>query len=145
MTLGICLSLAALAAAPSGQASEPVFVKTQRFTLAWVHSIEKVRWEEDYLVVAGQSSGQSPVLNAVAARVKGSAAGMEPGPDAVLKDGWYVYSPAQKTHQRLELARSFFTSDYEICLDGLCAPMSSFLQSDGGVTYLSACREDRPG
>jgi hypothetical protein len=139
MAIGICLSLAALAVAPTGEVRESVFVNTQRFTLAWVHSIEKVRWEEDYAVVPGEGAGKPPVLNALAARVKGSAAGMEPGPDAVLKDGWYVYKPAQQTHEVLRLSRSFYTPDYELCIKERCMPMAAFLKSDGGVTTLRAC------
>ena len=50
--LGICLALAAAPADP------PVFVAAQRFTLAWTHSIEKVRWEERYEVRAAQTATQ---------------------------------------------------------------------------------------
>ncbi|MEZ5450817.1 MAG: DUF1850 domain-containing protein [Thiolinea sp.] len=32
-------------------------------------------------------------LQLLQARVKGSGAGMEPGDDAVLKDGWWVWQP----------------------------------------------------
>ena len=91
-TLGICLALAG-SAQETGDA--PVFVAAQRFTLAWTHSIERVRWEEDYEVRAATVNGE-PVLHALMSRVRGSAAGMEPGPDAVLCDGWYHY-----LHRRL--------------------------------------------
>jgi len=30
-----------------------VAVPTSRFTLAWQHSVEKVLWEEDYLIAGG--------------------------------------------------------------------------------------------
>ena len=52
----------------------PAFVATDHFTLAWTHSIEKVRWEEDYAVRFDAVLGQ-PVLHAVQARVRGSGAG----------------------------------------------------------------------
>lgn len=139
MTPGICLSLAVAASGLVNQASESVFVNTQRFTLAWVHSIQKVRWEEDYAVIRTSNPGEPLALEALAARVKGSAAGMEPGPDAVLKNGWYVYKPAQQTHKVLRLSRSFYTPDYELCMEGRCALMAAFLKSDGGVTTLRAC------
>ncbi|MBN9403014.1 MAG: DUF1850 domain-containing protein, partial [Burkholderiales bacterium] len=42
--LGICLTLAAAPRVP------PRFVPVQAFTLAWAHSIGKIRWEEDYTV-----------------------------------------------------------------------------------------------
>jgi hypothetical protein len=140
MILGICLSLAVHATVSSDSVgNQNTFIPTQRFTLAWVHSIEKVRWEEDYAVEHVVGDKQSLVLRALAARVKGSAAGMEPGPDAVLREGWYEYLPAQRIHERLSLTRSFYTADYELCSEGICRPMHEFLRSDGGVTSLSPC------
>jgi hypothetical protein len=138
--LGVCLALVALATAP---APEPAFVATQQFTLSWTHSIEKVRWEEDYLVLKGPGAGAAPELRAVSARVRGSGAGMEPPPDAVLRDGWYSYTPAQRSPAALPLSRSEFVPDYELCMNGLCRPLSHWLVSDGGVTRLSACRAPR--
>ena len=138
MALGICLSLAT-SIAVAGQIRETVSLATDRLTLAWVHSIEKVRWEEDYVALPPARPGDPPVLKAVEARVKGSAAGMEPGPNAILKNGWYVYLPSQTYHQQLLLSRSFYTPDYELCLRGNCRPMSDFLQSDGGATRLWPC------
>lgn len=127
--VGICLALAATAAAP-------VFVPAERFTLAWTHSIEKVRWEEDYAVTP-----QPLALQALAARVRGSAAGMEPPDDARLVNGWYTYTPHLRNPSELRLTRSEFTPDYELCLSGQCQPMSAWLPSDGGVTRLTACRD----
>jgi hypothetical protein len=59
--IGLCLGLAG-----SIWAQLPV----ANFTLAWNHSIEKIRWEEDYRVTA-----QGLVLEQ--ARVRGNGAGME--------------------------------------------------------------------
>ncbi len=134
--LGVCLVLAALSATPT---HAPAFMATERFTLAWTHSIEKVRWEEDYAVVAAHGPKQAE-LRALTARVKGSAAGMEPPPDAVLKDGWYSYTPAERAPDGLPLSRSGFVPDYELCVDERCRPLSHWLASDGGVTRLTACR-----
>lgn len=128
--LGLCLSLAA---APQHMA----FVPGRHFTLAWVHSIEKVRWEEDYEV-----SGPPARLLATAARIRGSAAGMEPPPDAQLRNGWFHYTPSERSPQRLPLTRSEFTADFELCVQGACRPMGHWLPSDGGVTELRAC--ERP-
>jgi hypothetical protein len=136
-TLGICLSLAAAL-----QGSPLVFVPVTEFTLAWTHSIEKVRWEEDYAVRLHPLS-QQPVLRAVQARVRGSAAGMEPPPNAVLRQGWYHYIPAITTPSELRLTRSEFTPDYEVCVQSRCQPLSDDMPSDGGVTLLKACR--KPG
>ncbi|WP_296494598.1 DUF1850 domain-containing protein [Rhodoferax sp.] len=133
-SLGICLSLAAAL-----QGTPVVFVPVTEFTLAWTHSIEKVRWEEDYAVRFDAVLGQ-PVLHAVQARVRGSGAGMEPPPDAVLRQGWYRYTPVTKVPPELRLTRSEFTPDYELCVPGRCQPMAHWLPSDGGVTLLKACR-----
>jgi hypothetical protein len=132
--LGVCLALL-------GAAGQPVFIPVQQFTLAWVHTIEKVRWEEDYVVdtVAGHA-----VLNAVAARVRGSAAGMEPSPDARLENGWYSYQPQIRQPEVLRLTRSAFAADYELCSSGQCRTMTDFLPSDGGITLLTACRSSSP-
>lgn len=133
-TLGVCLSLAAAL-----QGTPEVFVPVTCFTLAWTHSIEKVRWEEDYAVQENPTPDQPPVLIALKARIKGSAAGMEPPDDAVLKNGWFEYAPRQTTVSELRLTRSEFTADYDWCVDGRCQSMSTLIASDTGVTSARAC------
>jgi hypothetical protein len=135
--LGVCLVLAA-----AGTGGAPVFVPTEHFTLAWTHSIEKQRWEEDYAVQPGDSPAAAPRLQATAARVRGSAAGMEPPEGARRVGGWYEYTPPKLSPGVLRLMRSEFTADYVLCIAGRCAALSSWLPSDGGVTLLSACRGD---
>jgi len=130
--VGVCLALLG--------AGQPVFIPVQQFTLAWVHTIEKVRWEEDYAV---ELVADAAVLKATAARVRGSAAGMEPPPDAQLKNGWYVYQPQIGQPAELRLTRSGFAADYELCSAGQCRPLSDFLPSDGGITLLTACRTNK--
>ena len=131
--LGICLSWAAL----SGPA---VWVPGEHFTLAWTHSIEKVRWEEDYSV---QWRGQpaSPVLIATEARIRGSGAGMEPPSEAVLQGGLWRYAPSVREPEALPLTRSVYTADFERCDAQGCRPLSDWLPSDGGVTVLRACQQ----
>ncbi len=138
--LGVCLALAALSngVPVAGSAAAPVFVAGTHFTLSWMHSIEKVRWEEDY-VVQTPTPGQALRLDAVQARVQGSAAGMEPPPDAVLHKGWYVYTPSIPYVDSLPLTRSEFTADFTLCADGVCHLMAHWLPSDGGVTHLTPC------
>ena len=136
--IGVCLALLSAAGAGAYSAvDKPVFIPVQQFTLAWIHTIEKVRWEEDYAVDA---FADGAILKAVAARVRGSAAGMEPPPDAQLKNGWYAYKPQISQPKVLRLTRSAFAADYEFCSGGRCRPMSDFLPSDGGVTLLTACQ-----
>jgi hypothetical protein len=134
LALGVCLALA------SSSAGEPVFIATRSFTLAWTHSIEKVRWEEEYEIRAAADGAATPELVAVGARIKGSGAGMEPPADAVLRNGWYEYRPSLSRHDELRLTRSEFTADYEFCVDHRCHPLGAWLPSDGGVTRLYACR-----
>ena len=129
---GVCL---ALAATPSITGFFPV----QEFTLAWTHSIEKTRWEEDYRVMKPSTPGNAPKLLAGKARVRGSAAGMEPPADAVLNNGWYEYQPSGQLPTQLRLTRSGYTADYEWCAQGTCQPMQDVFPTDGVITLLYAC------
>ena len=106
------------------------------FTLAWMHSIERVRWEEDWRVDAGQ-------LQLVAARIKGSGAGMEPPDDAVLQGGAWHYRPRVAAMDRLTLAHSPYTAGYELCTGGSCRLLADYLPGIGesATIVLAACRE----
>jgi len=143
--LGVCL---ALAASPPDEGLGPLpddashthvrFVPATRFTLAWTHSIEKTRWEEDYRV--RQDRAGQPALRLERARIRGSGAGMEPPAGAVLRQGWYEYTPAAQPEGPLRLTRSAWTADYDWCVGGRCRPLSELLPTDSGVTLLWACR-----
>lgn len=137
--LGICLTLAASMGTGAGDA--PVFIGARDFTLAWTHSIEKVRWEEDYRVEAAPEQESQVLLRATTARVRGSAAGMEPPPGARMKNGWYEYTPATGVLHELRLTRSEFTADYDLCVDGQCRTLKHWLPSDGGITLLVPCHQ----
>lgn len=140
--LGVCLALAARvpASAPLPAADAPGvrFVPQQRFTLAWTHSIEKIRWEEDYHVE--QDAHGAPQLMLDRARIHGSGAGMDPPPDAVRRGSWYEYVPAMQPDGPLRLTRSEFTPDFDWCVAGDCRSLGELLPSDHGVTLLWACR-----
>jgi hypothetical protein len=101
--IGLCLIAAGVA----------ISLPLQSFTLAWTHSIEKIRWEEDYRISDGQ-------LTLVEARIRGFGAGMEPPADAVLKNGVWHYRPALPAQPRLRLARSPYVADYDLCWEGNC-------------------------
>ncbi|MGO3891034.1 MAG: DUF1850 domain-containing protein [Paenalcaligenes sp.] len=135
--VGICLQLAG---APDA-VPHYVPVPTQRFTLAWQHSIEKVRWEEDYQLVPTRSPTEIAEIVLVEARVKGSAAGMEPPDDAYLKNGWYHYQPPMAPVQELRLTRSGYTPDYELCVDERCSSLQQYVETDGGITTVRACTD----
>ncbi|CAG0945532.1 MAG: hypothetical protein EFKGCFLK_00511 [Rhodocyclaceae bacterium] len=89
----------------------------ESFTLAWTHSIERIRWEEDWRIEAGR-------LRIVEARIRGAGAGMEPPAGAVLENGVWRYRPAAAPLARLRLANSAFTPGYELCADGRCRPLA---------------------
>lgn len=106
-----------------------------QMTLAWRHSVEQVEWRETYRIEVG-------TLRLLEARVKGSGAGMEPGPGAQYKDGWWVWQPLPPVeYERLDLARSGFVEDYTLCLDGTCRPLAIWLPGLGptGDVELSSC------
>lgn len=126
--IGLCLVVAAVTLAT---------VPATDFTLAWTHSVEKLRWEEDYRVVDG-------ALVPVSARVRGSGAGMEPPDDAVLRHGVWHYRPRTGTLPELHLTVSPFTSDYELCWSGQCVALADQVAMRGqiGVVELHGCKFD---
>ena len=108
-------------------------IATPRFTLRWLHSIEKTAWEEDYVV-----AGDWLLLSG--ARIQGSGAGMEPPPGALLEAGIWHYRVADPWRRSLELARSEFVRDYDLCLDGAgCQPLGRWIAVSAGTTKLRAC------
>ncbi|CAN1602284.1 DUF1850 domain-containing protein [Pseudomonas sp. B21-028] len=109
--IGLCLGLAGVAWAQ---------LPLRDFTLAWNHTIEKIRWEEDYRV-----TGQGLVLGE--ARVKGNGAGMEIPDGAWLKNGSWHYLRQLPPLQPLRLGRTPQAGDYQLCLNGQCQPMSHWL------------------
>ncbi|WP_116474590.1 DUF1850 domain-containing protein [Zobellella maritima] len=114
-----------------GTATAKVVLVTAGFTLSWMHSVEKITWQEHYRL-----DNQGLLLTE--ARVQGSGAGMEPPPEARLQDGAWYWQPNIRLPQ-VVLADSEFTADYTLCLDsGLCRPLSHWLPAGQGVT-LSAC------
>jgi hypothetical protein len=122
---GFCLGLAAVIR---------LAIPAAEFTVAWDHSVEKIRWEEDYRIEDNR-------LMAVSARVRGSGAGMEIPEDAVkLSDAW-EYRPRTRFLERLRLTRSSFTSDYQICWEGKCSSLTDLLgpAEDGAVVEVFPC------
>lgn len=122
----LCLGLAGAV-----QAQLPV----SAFTLAWDHSVEKIRWEEDYRV-----SEQG--LRLEQARIRGSGAGMEIPADAVLHDGFWHYTPHLPPLPLLRLGRAPGIEDYELCVDGHCRAMSAWIgppESPAAAVELWVC------
>lgn len=123
MTLGICLVAGAM----------NVFVPATNFTLAWMHSIEKIRWEEDYAVRDG-------ALDLLEARIRGTGAGMEPPEGATLDaHGVWHYKPQVQRVPALSLARSHYTRDYELCIHEHCRSLGDYVPVSKGTTTVTAC------
>jgi len=123
VTLGICLVAGAM----------NVFVPAPRFTLAWMHSIEKIRWEEDYVV-------HERGLELAEARIRGSGAGMDP-PDGAKLDarGVWHYAPRVGHVPSLSLARSTYTPDYELCVGAHCKSLGDYVPVSAGTTAVLPC------
>ena len=119
--MAVCLALGAVV-----QAVLPVTA----FTLAWTHSVEKVRWEEDWRI-------EGAMLVAEEARIRGSAAGMEPPPGARLAHGVWHYRPALPPLPELRVTRSPYAPDYELCANGRCTPLSDLLAVKTGVEVVA--------
>lgn len=109
--IGLCLGLAGVVWAQ---------VPTADFTLAWTHTIEKIRWEEDYRVTSdGLLLGE--------ARVKGSGAGMEIPDGAELRNGTWHYQRQMSPLQPLRVGRTPEAGDYQLCFDQRCHALSEWL------------------
>ncbi len=99
----ICIASAVAALSLAGNA----------FTLSWIHSVERIEWQEHWVVDVDAR------LTIDWARVKGSGAGMEPPPDAMLRNGWWIYRPQLPAQDSLLLAVSGATvSGWQLCVDG---------------------------
>lgn len=85
------------------------------FTLGWIHSVEHTGWRETWAAAPG---GMVLTL----AQVRGSGAGMDPGPGARLVDGgWWVWQPDLPVQPELRLAASGATgAGWEVCGDAGC-------------------------
>lgn len=120
----LCLAAGAVAAA----------LAVDSFTLAWTHSIEKVRWEEDWRI-----EGKTLVI--AEARTRGTGAGMDPPADAVLKNGAWHYRPRLAPLSQVRLAHSPYTAGYELCVAGKCAPLAGYLPGieDTATIVIAVC------
>lgn len=106
--LGLCLSAGALVVALGDSA-----------TLRWTHSVQKTLWEEDYRVNGNRVELQR-------ARVQGTGAGMEPPPDAQLRDGAWHYQPQLQLEQ-VVLRHSRYVEPYTVCTALACARVDAWL------------------
>lgn len=108
---GLCLALGAVIVALGSDAAE----------LRWTHSVQKTQWREHW-----RATENSLVLDQAA--VQSSGAGMEPGENAVLRDGFWIWRPSLPPQKAVTLTRSPFTGeDWQICVpDSGCRPVGSY-------------------
>ncbi|MFN3630801.1 MAG: DUF1850 domain-containing protein [Casimicrobiaceae bacterium] len=135
IALGLCL---AASSSLGVEYTHAHFLPVTRFTLAWTHSRERTRWEEDYQITSRAGHASSPLLRLIESRVKGSGAGVDPGPTARLENGWYRDRPQRAPLTELFLSRSEHAADYELCIgdtgeqaDDRCRPLADFLPKSG--------------
>ena len=119
-------------------------IPATQFTVAWTHSVARTRWEETYRV-------EGDALRLVVARVQGSGAGMEPAPDAVLRDGWWTWTPRLAPLREVRLTLSSYTRGYDLCWRGRCQTLRSLVTpragpalADGTSVELRPCRSKPP-
>ncbi|KKX28326.1 DUF1850 domain-containing protein [Rhizobium sp. LC145] len=100
------------------------------FTLSWTHSVQKTEWRESWEATpAGLELRQ--------ASIKGSGAGMEPGTDAILRDGWWIWKPKLPPQPRLALAASgAIVGGWRLCHEGGCMELGT---TAGEEIILNSC------
>ena len=110
--------------------AETLRLAVTAFTLAWTHSVEHARWEEDWRVTPAG-------LELAEARVKGSGAGMEPPEGARFAGGWWSWRPDVPPRREVLLAASGATGGgWTLCAAGACREIGA---AAGAPLRLSAC------
>jgi hypothetical protein len=120
----VCLFVAgAVAAALAGP----------EFTLRWVHSVARTRWEEVYRL-------EGEVLVLTEARIEGSGAGMEPPPEARRDGAHWVWRPDRRLPE-LRLTYSAGVRDYTVCDAAGCRSLGdrAGALADGTVVAIRPC------
>lgn len=101
-------------------------------TLAWMHSIEKTRWEEDW-----RATPAGLVL--MEDRIQATGAGMEPPPQAHFDGHWWRYRPSTPPLPQVILRRSGATADWQVCIKGVCRAMGDYVPKDADPVTLTTC------
>jgi hypothetical protein len=105
---------------------------TAALTLAWTHSVQKTRWEEDWRI-------QSGMMQIAESRIEGTGAGMEPGQSATFDGKWWRWKPDMQPLKETVLRRSGATADWQVCIEGQCKPMSAYVAEDADPVTLTVC------
>ena len=113
-------------------AGEAVRLAIAAFSLSWIHTVEKVPWEESWRVEATR-------LVLSEARVKGSGAGMEPPPNARHQDGWYIWEPENPERGEIILRMTEF-GQWTFCAEGIsCRPLRAVFGRDADPITIKPC------
>jgi hypothetical protein len=101
------------------EAGRMLTIAATAFTLSWMHSVERVQWQEDWhLTPLG--------LHLAEARIQGSGAGMEPPERARLESGSWIYRPQLPPQTELFLASSGATvSGWKLCSTAGCVELGA--------------------
>lgn len=113
-------------------AGATVRLGTVAMTLAWTHSIEKTRWEEDF-----RATPAGVVLDED--RIQGTGAGMEPPPNARFDGRWWRYKSNPAPMKNIVLRRSGATADWQVCIGGTCRQMADYVGKDADPVTLTTC------
>jgi len=103
------------------------------FTLDWTHSVERVAWVETWTVDGG-------ALRLDRSALRGSGAGMEPGPEAHLRDGWWVSDGGQRVPELLLAASGATGAGWRLCADGTCREIG---ETRGAPIRIAPCDDTR--
>jgi hypothetical protein len=112
-------------------------IPTERFTLAWEHSVEKVLWEEDYRIAGDW-------IYMTGARIRGSGAGMEPPDGAVLFRGAWHFRGEVRWFREILLAGSEFGGTYRLRV-GDRETVGDVMPALRGPSWLRACGKAEAG
>jgi hypothetical protein len=106
------------------------------FTLAWTHTVEHTRWEEDWRVSGGR-------LMLLEARVQGSGAGMDPGPDATFDPALHMWRWHPRVAPLPEIIprRAPQAGDWQICEAGRCRALGDLVPDAGDNVRLYPCSD----
>jgi hypothetical protein len=88
------------------------------FQLRWTHSVARAEWREVWRVAPNGA------LILEEARINGTGAGMEPGPDARRIDDWLVWKPDAPPLPEVTLAASDYTAEHVLCTGDDCRALS---------------------
>ena len=101
-------------------------------TLAWEHTVEKVRWEEDYVARDG-------ALELVEARIRSTGAGMEMPPEAEPANGAWRYRPRLPPLRQIYVRNIALPLGYDLCWNGVCRRLTTLIGSRNDMLVLMPC------